>query len=382
MLVAGPYLLYYCINTQISKQIDVFEESDCMNKFWLLWFGAVLTLVFQVAHSEPTLSDLKTWTVGAHDGASRSELILEGHVEALRDATLSSQVLGAVVSLSVKAGDWVQRGQELLRVDARAAHQQVLSSQAQMEAAKASLKLAGKELERQKQLFQKQYISQGALDRVQAQFESAQAQVQSLQAQALAAQAQSGFYVISAPFSGWVSEVNITLGDMAMPAKPLLSMYDPSALRITALLSQTLMTQMNPSKAVLRYEVTGFAGSHGVSPSSVKLLPSMDKSTHSGQLRLEVKEEDARLVPGMFAKVFVSQMANASNALSEKIRIPERCLVYRAEMAGVYVLDPQNKPRLRQVRPGPSAAGEVEILTGLSLGDRVVLDPAQVVLNK
>ena len=382
MLVAGPYLLYYCINTQISKQIDVFEESDCMNKFWLLWFGAVLTLVFQVAHSEPTLSDLKTWTVGAHDGASRSELILEGHVEALRDATLSSQVLGAVVSLSVKAGDWVQRGQELLRVDARAAHQQVLSSQAQMEAAKASLKLAGKELERQKQLFQKQYISQGALDRVQAQFESAQAQVQSLQAQALAAQAQSGFYVISAPFTGWVSEVNITLGDMAMPAKPLLSMYDPSALRITALLSQTLMTQMNPSKAVLRYEVTGLAGSHGVSPSSVKLLPSMDKSTHSGQLRLEVKEEDARLVPGMFAKVFVSQMANASNALSEKIRIPERCLVYRAEMAGVYVLDPQNKPRLRQVRPGPSAAGEVEILTGLSLGDRVVLDPAQVVLNK
>jgi RND family efflux transporter MFP subunit len=353
-----------------------------MNKFWLLWFGAVLTLVFQVAHSEPTLSDLKTWTVGAHDGASRSELILEGHVEALRDATLSSQVPGAVVSLSVKAGDWVQRGQELLRVDARAAHQQVLSSQAQMEAAKASLKLAGKELERQKQLFQKQYISQGALDRVQAQFESAQAQVQSLQAQALAAQAQSGFYVISAPFSGWVSEVNITLGDMAMPAKPLLSMYDPSALRITALLSQTLMTQMNPSKAVLRYEVTGLAGSHGVSSSSVKLLPSMDKSTHSGQLRLEVKEEDARLVPGMFAKVFVSQMANASNALSEKIRIPERCLVYRAEMAGVYVLDPQNKPRLRQVRPGPSAAGEVEILTGLSLGDRVVLDPAQVVLNK
>ncbi len=382
MLVAGPYLLYYCINTQISKQIDVFEESDCMNKFWLLWFGAVLTLVFQVAHSEPTLSDLKTWAVGAHDGASRSELILEGHVEALRDATLSSQVPGAVVSLSVKAGDWVQRGQELLRVDARAAHQQVLSSQAQMEAAKASLKLAGKELERQKQLFQKQYISQGALDRVQAQFESAQAQVQSLQAQALAAQAQSGFYVISAPFTGWVSEVNITLGDMAMPAKPLLSMYDPSALRITALLSQTLMTQMNPSKAVLRYEVTGLAGSHGVSPSSVKLLPSMDKSTHSGQLRLEVKEEDARLVPGMFAKVFVSQMANASNALSEKIRIPERCLVYRAEMAGVYVLDPQNKPRLRQVRPGPSAAGEVEILTGLSLGDRVVLDPAQVVLNK
>ena len=382
MLVAGPYLLYYCINTQISKQIDVFEESDCMNKFWLLWFGAVLTLVFQVAHSEPTLSDLKTWTVGAHDGASRSELILEGHVEALRDATLSSQVPGAVVSLSVKAGDWVQRGQELLRVDARAAHQQVLSSQAQMEAAKASLKLAGKELERQKQLFQKQYISQGALDRVQAQFESAQAQVQSLQAQALAAQAQSGFYVISAPFTGWVSEVNITLGDMAMPAKPLLSMYDPSALRITALLSQTLMTQMNPSKAVLRYEVTGLAGSHGVSSSSVKLLPSMDKSTHSGQLRLEVKEEDARLVPGMFAKVFVSQMANASNALSEKIRIPERCLVYRAEMAGVYVLDPQNKPRLRQVRPGPSAAGEVEILTGLSLGDRVVLDPAQVVLNK
>jgi len=95
-----------------------------------------------------------------------------------------------------------------------------------------------------------------------------------------------------------------------------------------------------------------------------------------------LREDVARLIPGMFAKVFVSQMANVSNPLSEKIRIPERCLIYRAEMVGVYVLDPQNKPRLRQVRPGPSAAGEVEILTGLSLGERVVLDPAQVVLNK
>ena len=375
MLVAGPYLLYYCINTQISKQIDVFEESDCMNKFWLLWFGAVLTLVFQVAHSEPTLSDLKTWTVGAHDGASRSELILEGHVEALRDATLSSQVPGAVVSLSVKAGDWVQRGQELLRVDARAAHQQVLSSQAQMEAAKASLKLAGKELERQKQLFQKQYISQGALDRVQAQFESAQAQVQSLQAQALAAQAQSGFYVISAPFSGWVSEVNITLGDMAMPAKPLLSMYDPSALRITALLSQTLMTQMNPSKAVLRYEVTGFAGSHGVSPSSVKLLPSMDKSTHSGQLRLEVKEEDARLVPGMFAKVRVGAADPMNTAKAGQVYVPVQAIVRRAEMTGVYVLDAQGKARLRQVRLGAVRGDKVEVLSGLRAGEQVVADP-------
>ena len=356
-------------------------KMDLMKNFCALLASVGLGFYLQLATAQDKVQEFKTWVVGG-GAQSKSELSLDATVQAVRDAVLSSQVAGAVVSLNVKAGDRVQRGQELIRIDARAVNQQMLSSQAQMEAAKATLKVASKEFERQKQLFQKQYISQGALDRSQAQFESAQAQVQSLQAQTSAAQAQTGFFVIQAPFSGVVSEVLVSLGDMAMPAKPMLNMYDPSELRISAVLPQSYLSSINLGKTAFRYEVTGLQGSFAVASALVKLLPVVDQGTHSAQLRFELKGDTSLLVPGLFARVFLTRDANLPPQSVAKIRIPLCAVVKRAEMTGVFVLDAQNKPRLRQVRLGESNAEEVEILTGVSIGDKVLLEPAQLSVNK
>ena len=113
------------------------------------------------------------------------------------------------------------------------AQQQVSGSSAQLEAAQTNLNVASKELVRQKQLFQKQYSSQGALDRGQAQWEVACAQEQAQQAQTRAAQTQTGIFSVCAPFNGVVSDVAVTFGDMAMPGRPMLTMHDPSALRVS-----------------------------------------------------------------------------------------------------------------------------------------------------
>ena len=103
-----------------------------------------------------------------------------------------------------------------------------------LQAAQAALNLAAQDLERQKALQQKQYISQAALERSQAQWEAAQAQVKALKAQTSVAQAQSGFYVVQAPYAGVVSDVPVASGDMAMPGRPLVAMYDPARMRVTA----------------------------------------------------------------------------------------------------------------------------------------------------
>ena len=137
-------------------------------------------LPWEAQATEPAVGDVLEIK---SDTSTVREVSVDAVVEAVRQATLSTQVPGAVVSLSVKAGDKVRAGQELARIDARVAQQQVAGSTAQMEAAQAQLKVATRELERQQQLFQKQYISQGALERAQAQWEAAQAQVQALQAQ-------------------------------------------------------------------------------------------------------------------------------------------------------------------------------------------------------
>jgi RND family efflux transporter MFP subunit len=322
--------------------------------------------------AEPVVGDVLEIKSG--QSAAR-EVSVDAVVEAVRQATLSTQVPGAVVSLLVKAGDKVRAGQELARIDARVAQQQVVGSTAQLEAAQAQLKVATRELERQQQLFQKQYISQGALDRAQAQWEAAQAQVQALQAQTRMTQAQTGFFIVQAPFTGVVSDVPVTLGDMAMPGRPLVVMHDPSALRVTANVAQALMPSSPAAAQAVRYEVMGQQPAR--SSVQVQWLPTVDATTHTVQLRIALPANTAGVAPGMFARVWLPE-PSGGHAVGQRVQVPQRAVVRRAEMTGVYVLDAQNKPRLRQVRLGASQNDQVEILSGVAPGDKVVLDPARV----
>ncbi len=97
----------------------------------------------------------------------------DGVVEAVRQTVVAAQVAGAVVALAVKAGDKVKAGQVLVRLDARAAEQNAAASAAQVQAARAALDAATRDYERQKQLFEKNYISQAALDQAEAQYKTA-----------------------------------------------------------------------------------------------------------------------------------------------------------------------------------------------------------------
>jgi RND family efflux transporter MFP subunit len=330
-----------------------------------------LPLTWTAQAAEPVALEILAIKPGSQHA---HEVSVDAVVEAVRQATLSTQVPGAVVSLLVKAGDRVRAGQELARIDARVAQQQVVGSTAQLEAAQAQLRVAAKELERQQQLFQKQYISQGALDRAQAQWEASQAQVQALQAQTRMTQTQTGFFIVQAPFNGVVSDVPVTLGDMAMPGRPLVVMHDPALLRVTAHVAQALMSSAQTAGTAVRYEVVG----QGVAQATtqVQWLPTVDATTHTVELRVALPVQATGLSPGMFARVWLP--APTAGASAARVQVPQRAVVRRAEMTGVYVLDAQNRPRLRQVRVGAVQGELVDILSGVMAGDQVVLNPARV----
>ena len=306
---------------------------------------------------------------------------VDAQVEAVREATLSAQVPGAITQLAIKAGDRVSAGQDLLRIDARAAQQNAAASAAQTEAARASQRVASTEYERQKQLFQKQYISQAALDRAEAQWRASQAQVQALQAQAGAAATQSGFFIIKAPFAGVVSQVPATLGDMAMPGKPLLTVYDPTLMRITASVGQQQAAALRAAGGDLLIEIPGLVPSRITVPAAkVQVLPTVDAQSHTVQVRAELPAHLAGAAPGMFARLWVGMGSEKSPAATAAqaagpLMVPTGTVVRRAEMTGVYVLDAQNRPLLRQVRLGRAEGDMVEVLSGVRAGDRVALQP-------
>jgi RND family efflux transporter MFP subunit len=295
----------------------------------------------------------------------------DGVVEAVRQTVIAAQVSGAVVEIKVKAGDRVAAGQLLMRIDARAADQGAAASEAQVRAAHAAQEVAAKEYARQQQLAADRFISAAALDRAEAEFKAAQAQAQAQMAQAGAARTQSGFYVVRAPYAGVVSEVPVTLGDMAMPGRALTTLYDPAALRVSAAVPQSATSGLGDGKAV-RAELPGLTAAQRMQvPARVQLLPAADAGTHTVTLRAELAPGLAAAVPGQFARLWLPAPAGEQRS---NPWVPAAAIVRRAEMTGLYVLDADGKPLLRQVRLGRTDGERVEVLTGLSAGEQVATD--------
>jgi RND family efflux transporter MFP subunit len=297
----------------------------------------------------------------------------EGKVEAVRQAQIAAQVPGAVTELNVRAGDRVKANQVLLRIDARAAEQGASASGAQALAARAQLDVAAKEVARKRQLFDKHYISQAALDQAEAAYKAARAQADALAAQAGAAQTQTAFHVVRAPFDGVVSQVAVERGDMAMPGKPLLTVYDPAQLRVSAFVPVTALGENAKGAEGARVLLAGQPAA--ITPVRVQVLPTVDAASLTREVRADLPV-GASAAPGLFARLLLSDAPSSGAAEGVKrLAVPRSAVVRRAEMTGLYVLDKDGAPRLRQVRLGAAVGDEVEILSGLDAGERVVTDP-------
>ena len=303
-----------------------------------------------------------------HSAQSLGATAYDGLVEAVRQTQLTAQVAGAVQELAVKPGDRVRTGQVLLRLDARAAEQSATASAAQVLAASAAEEEAGKELARQQQLLALDYISQAAFDRAEARHKAASAEAAALRAAAQASRTQSGFYVVRAPYDGIVADVPVTLGDMALPGRPLLTLYDPRALRVSVRVPQTL-AGAGSADSQASLELAGYAAR--IAPLRTQWLPTADPSTHTVELRLDLPENLTGVMPGTFARAWLPGATDDA-----RLYVPRSAVLRRAELTAVYVLNAEDRPLLRQVRLGRASGEQIEVLTGLAAGERVALDPS------
>lgn len=339
----------------------------------LIRTGAAVALISAMLLTFPTRAPAADSAGGSKEivtsaGFAGSIAAYDGLVQAVRETVIAAQVPGAVIALNVKAGDHVRRGQILLRLDARAADQAAAASAAQVRAARAAQEAATRDFERQKQLHQKKYISEAALERAEAQYKSATASTDALVATADAALAQSSFYVVRAPYDGVVSAVIIVPGELAMPGRPLLTIYDPTALRVSVPVPQSLSGKLTKGQAIQVEFPSSITGA--VSVSRWELLPYVDAATHTMEMRLPLPA-GLSVTPGAFARALLPGEANAQT----RIFVPASALMRRSEMTGVYVIGNNGQPQLRQVRVGRSIGDQVEVLSGLGAGERVVPHP-------
>ncbi len=299
---------------------------------------------------------------------------VEGLVEATRQSTVSAQIAGRVKEVLFDVGDRVNKGQVILRIDQREAAQAVAGSQAQVSQAQANLQNARATLERNKQLLSQKFISQAALDKAQAEYQVALAQAAASKAGAGQADLAQGYTTVVAPYGGLVAARLVEVGEMVMPGKPLMTGFDPAALRVVVNVPQEKMAAIgtHPQASI---EVPSM--NRWIKAASTTVQPLADVRTHSTSVRISLPANQAGVYPGMFVR------AHFVVGKLKKLVVPNSAVLRRGEVVAVYVMDEKNSVKLRQVRLGNvQAEGVVEVLAGLNAGERIALDPIKAGMQK
>lgn len=279
-------------------------------------------------------------------------------VEAVRQATVAAQVPGRVVDVRVDAGAQVRQGELLMRLDAREASEGLAAARAQLAQSEANFA-------RTKNLHAQKFVSGAALDKAEAELKAARA---------AAGQAGAGLShaAVTAPISGIVAQRHAELGEMASPGRPLITVFDPKGLRLVAQIPQARLAELRRTgnAPTLSARVEFPEANRWIEAARVEVLPTADLRAHTVAARVYLPDGTEGVIPGMAARVhFVTGAA-------KKLTVPAKAVVRRGDVSAVYVLDAQGKPALRQVRLGePVAGGDLEVLAGLSAGERVSLDP-------
>lgn len=304
--------------------------------------------------------------------AAEQVITAEGVIEAVKSSQLAPQVAGSITAFNVKAGDTVKAGQVLARIDTRIANQQAAASQAQVAAARAQLSAARQEYERKKRLYDKQYISQAALERAESDYKTAEAQTRAELAQTGVTGVQAGLHTVTAPYAGVVAEVTAEQGDMAMPGKPLLTLYDPKEMRAVVNVPQSQIASIQSGAAAKVSIPAAAENERNVTAAKITVLPTADAVSNNVKVRLTLSQQLGSVTPGMFAR---AMLPTATLNTQNQIYIPSQAVIKRSELMAVYVLDAQGDPQLRQIRVGHRQGDNLEITAGLQAGEKVALDP-------
>jgi RND family efflux transporter MFP subunit len=321
---------------------------------------------FAQSTATPAGPGVKVMAAGQKSVANYSDI--DGVVEAVMQSTLSSQIPGRVLSLNVKAGDRVKAGQVLATIDDRETQTGVLRSQAQLQQSDAELRQLQIALKRTQDLKTQGFVSSAALDLAQAQYKAAQAGRDSAGAATTQAKVTQSFSKVTAPYDAWVLETSAQAGDLAMPGKPLMTVYAPQPLRVVM---QWPASQKSALPKLSDIQIQ--SGPETIKPVSMQIMPNADGVSQTIGIKLDLPRAGSgvNVLPGQLVQVRVAGAAQAKGL------VPKSAILRRGEITAVYVVQ-ENGFAMKLVRLGADhGSAGVEIWAGLKEGDLIAVDAVQ-----
>jgi RND family efflux transporter MFP subunit len=329
-------------------------------------FKFAATLMALLTTATTLADDLPFATATAELDEAPLARVIDGTVEAVHQATMSAQTSGRIAAVFFDVDDYVQPGEPIVQftdVEQQAALKQ---AQAALAEAQARDKQAGEEFTRVDGLFQSGSASKREYDQALAAREAASARVSAARSAVETASQQVEYTLVRAPYAGIVTERHVEVGETIGVGQPLMSGLSLETLRVVVDLPQQVAAKVREYRSAYIISDEG-----RVDATSVTLFPYAHSASNTFRVRLDLPEGQFGLYPGMFVKVgFVV-------GVSQRLLIPSDALIRRSEVTGVYVVDEQQRIRLRQVRIGATFGERTEILSGLHAGERVAEDPVR-----
>lgn len=293
---------------------------------------------------------------------------LEGRVEAISQATVSAQTSGLVDQVMVDIGDYVPAGTVILKLVGADQNEALNQARANWSEASANQKAVSQQFDRVEALYAKKLLSKANYDSALASYNSAKARVSNTQAALNRARQQVSYTEIKAVYGGVVSGRHVEVGEAVQPGMALMSGFDPSHLRVYVDVPQSIVSTVRKNPLINVVMNNGVA----ILPSKITFFPIGDIDTGTVRMRLEINTSQEGLYPGQLVKVAINV------GEKERLLIPKTSMVYRSEIAGVYVLGKKRGdlvPLLRQVRIGNHYGDKLEILSGLMVNEIILTDP-------
>ena len=338
----------------------------------------------------PPTSSMSVETVAVTETDWPTTYEATGTVRARTTATISSKLMGYAREVRAQIGDRVRQGQTLVVLDSRDLETSVAQTEAGREEVKnaileaesavvlsrSQLDLAQLTFNRIEDLLNKRSItnqeydealarlkaSRSAVDMAHARRSQLDAKMAQLEQRVRAAEIERGYSEITAPFSGTILTKSIEPGSLAIPGAPLFTVERDGAYRLETSVEESRLSLARLGKTV-SVTIDGIARTF---PARVaEIVPSVDAAARAGTVKIDLPSLP-QLRSGLFGRALFE--TGGRKALT----VPSAGLMERGQLQSVYVAE-NGIAHIRLVTIGARAKDTVEILSGLSSGDRVIV---------
>jgi RND family efflux transporter MFP subunit len=296
---------------------------------------------------------------------TNSSMVLVGEVKSRYETNLAFRIAGKIIERKVEVGSVVKKGQVLARLDASDTSLNASAALADVRAAEANRALAQSEVERQRLLVDKKFISQSSLDKYEAQLKTADARVNQARAQAATSSNQSRYTALVADRDGVITQIQAEPGQVVAAGAVVAKLVDTQQIEVLVAVPESRMNDLKVGDAV---KIKLWADQQKIYNGQVReIAPAANSATRAFDVRVSILEADDAVKLGMTAGV------NFGKTETNEILIPATALTQIDGKTSVWVVNKEGIANPQAVTAGQYGEAGVVISSGLQGGEMVAI---------